>query len=180
MIDKYFSFLYEIISRDFEKSHSLLMQHLHGIPFYSIIPNDENRGEDGKKLRDIFNKERPNIGLSLCSDDPCTMLEMLIGLSFRMENELKGGAYEMPVKECFWTLINNLDLFWCNDDEFKKWPTPKLVSDRIKILLERWYERDGHGGLFPLKYKIMPVGKDQRQVEIWYQMSEWLLENFEF
>ena len=40
--------------------------------------------------------------------------------------------------------------------------------------VERRYKRSGEGGLFPLKN----AAKDQRKVEIWYQLSSYLLENY--
>ena len=39
-----------------------------------------------------------------------------------------------------------------------------------------WLFQDGFGGLFPLKH----AKKDQRKVEIWYQLQNWLMENYEF
>jgi hypothetical protein len=37
----------------------------------------------------------------------------------------------------------------------------------------RTYDRRGHGGLFPLQRS----NRDQRRVEIWYQLSEYLLQD---
>ena len=41
-------------------------------------------------------------------------------------------------------------------------------------MLAREYSDNGHGGLFPLKNPK----KDQRKVEIWYQMTEYINENY--
>ena len=40
----------------------------------------------------------------------------------------------------------------------------------IKRFLERAYNRSGRGGLFPIKRVL----KDQRRVEIWYQMMDYI------
>ena len=48
------------------------------------------------------------------------------------------------------------------------------VKAAVECLLERRYLEDGDGGLFPLKCPR----KDQRRVEIWYQMSAWVIENY--
>jgi hypothetical protein len=50
-------------------------------------------------------------------------------------------------------------------------------SEVMKILdriIERTYQRNGVGGLFPLKRDK----KDQRKVELWYQMNAYLIENY--
>lgn len=172
---KYLKFLDKIVGNHDE--YSLMLHRLHEIEFYSFVPNDDNRGEDGKKLREMFyNESGANMALSLCPAGPCSVLEMLIGLSIRMYNELEGTT-EVSVEECFWKLIDNLGLLWCNNYEY--YPPGdgvEEISYIINNLLERKYKRDGKGGLFPLEHS----NKDQRKIEIWYQMSEWLLENYIF
>ena len=50
----------------------------------------------------------------------------------------------------------------------------RIVDIKIRRILNREYHPDGDGGLFPL----MNPREDQRGVEIWYQMSAYLLEQF--
>ena len=46
------------------------------------------------------------------------------------------------------------------------------MDEILNIWLERRYDEDGKGNIFPLKDPI----KDQKTVEIWYQMQSYLLE----
>jgi hypothetical protein len=72
----------------------------------------------------------------------------------------------------FWELLNNLGLSeYANLDRIRS--SIKEINSILSTLNKREYEEDGYGGLFPLRNP----GKDQRKVEIWYQMSAYLLEN---
>jgi hypothetical protein len=163
-VDKYFQFLSDIVAGDYNTG--LLLRYLHKIEFYSLIPNDDNRGEDGKRLREIF---LDNSGESFhLPEEPCTVLEMFIGLAYRMENELKCGPHWLSVSECFWLFLKNLNLGWSDNDN------DAAVKEVISSFLERKYKRNGNGGIFPLKQ----THNNQKKVEIWYQMQEYLLENY--
>ena len=174
MNDDYFDFLSNIVNRGGGMyGCRQLLRHLYNVDFYSNIRNDDNRAEDGKKLREIFqdNRKGERISSSIFGK-PCTVLEMLIGLSFRMENELEHGPNRKDACECFWILLKNLNIDWCNDIEY--YYTNNSIERNINDLLERSYCRNGQGGLFPLERTT----KDQRDVEIWYQMQEYLIENY--
>lgn len=173
-MDRYFKFLCNIVKG--EIVFDLLLRHLHRIEYYSFVPNDDNRGEDGKRLRDIFLNEE-NSDLREMEDlGPCTVLEMLIGLSYRIENELEDGPAAMKAPSCFWMLINNLELEWVNNNAYVQEGGAYAIDEKISVLLDRKYSRNGHGGLFPLNH----TRNDQRNIEIWYQMQEYLLENYDF
>lgn len=172
---QYLDFLLNIIQGDRDYC-TLLLKHLHRIEFYSIVPNDDNRGEDGKKLRTIFERETGHKALSLCLNGPCSILEMLIGLAFRISNELEGGKNERSVEDCFWMMVDNLNLTWVDNFAYFQDGGNDAIGENIEKFLDRKYDRNGNGGLFPLKKSK----KDQRTVEIWYQMAEYLLENFDF
>lgn len=191
MKNKYFEFLSNLVG---DHEHNMLLRELHRIEFYSIVPNDDNRGEDGRRLREIFldgSMEPPSnnyqrryqeshTGSSSLQNDlplgPCTVLEMLIGVAIRMEFNLEGCPFEKTAAECFWIIINNLELDWCTDAEYLNHMANEIVREQIETLLDRKYDPNGEGGMFPL----MRPSRDQREVEIWYQMSEYLLENYEF
>jgi len=65
--------------------------------------------------------------------------------------------------------MENLDLKKYNDDR----PIPvKKVDDILDRVIHRKYKANGEGGFFPLK----ETNNDQRDVELWYQMSEYVLE----
>jgi len=177
MMSRYFEFLCDVVGRTYE--YHLLLEHLHGIEFYSLVPNDDNRGVDGECLRELYLDESMAWSASRrrTNEDslvgPCTVLEMLIGLAKRVEEDLLGSPFEHSTAECFWILIENLGLEWC-DDVWIEQHGAKEVDEKVMILLERRYSYDGDGGLFPLRM----AQKDQRRVEIWYQMSAWIIENY--
>ena len=169
----YFEYLVNIVGRAYE--YRDLLHCLHDITFYSWIPNDDNRGSDGEHLREMFLDEVGPHGSPSLPNRLCTVLEMLIGVAFRLEFDLVGGQYERPVSDWFWILVDNLGLERYDDVVFAL--TEEIdaeVREKVRILLERRYESDGNGGLFPLKRPQ----KDQRKVEIWYQMSAWVIQNY--
>jgi hypothetical protein len=166
--DLYLAWLYSQVGDVKERNKSLtyweLFRHMHNIEFVWIVPNDDNRVEDGRDLRHEWAEET---GISLGREWMnlgCSFLEMLIGLSRRLAFEADGHP---PV--WFWHLIKNLGLQECTDrsnyDHIE-------VEDRFNTVIYRTYDRNGRGGLFPLRYSR----KDQRYVELWYQMSAYLLE----
>jgi len=133
--------------------------------FVWLIPNDDNRVEDGRALRGDFLQDEeisfPDenwLGLG------CSFLEMAVALSRRLSFE--GGGIS---SEWFWVLMKNLDLQDCTDAA--QTPTQEVDSTLNRVIW-RTYEPDGHGGLFPL---TRPK-RDQRTVEIWYQLQAYLLE----
>lgn len=139
---------------------------LYNIEFRGGVPNDKNRAADGIRLRQAYS--------DTCSDNsPCTVLELLVALSIRMDYNLcEVGGPERPGK-WFLEMIDNLEL--------EKYPGWELEEDNvfknqfiIDRFLDRTYSRSGHGGLFPLNQ----ARRDQRRIEIWYQMMAYLDENY--
>ena len=166
--ESYLSWLYSQVGDVKERNKSLtywnLFRQMHSIEYIYLVPNDDNRAEDGRALRSEWAEE---CGVS---PDPvwlalgCTFLEMMIGLSRRLAFEGDGHP-----STWFWHLIKNLGLQSCTD----RYPYDRdEVDARINTVIWRTYDRDGHGGLFPLRR----ARKDQRNVELWYQMSAYLLE----
>jgi hypothetical protein len=151
--------------RDRRKTHWSLMRLLYTKEFVWLIPNDDNRLEDGRDLRMEFVDE-----LGLEDLDPnwmtigCSMLEMLIGLSRRLYFEEESNT----IDEWFWELIDNLGMRDV-DIDFDRHGTH---SERLDRVIWRTYRQDGSGGLFPLRYPEV----DQREVELWYQLCAYLLE----
>lgn len=134
--------------------------------FVWIIPNDDNRVEDGRDLRFEFLDER-----EIDEVDPdwmslgCSMFEMLIGLSRRLSFEDDGEACDW-----FWRLLENLGLSHLTDDMCDE-QAKRDINETLDNVIWRTYSPDGFGGLFPLE----STTRDQRDVEIWYQLSEYLL-----
>lgn len=151
-------------------SHWHLLQQLYTKEFVWIIPNDDNRLEDGRDLRLEFvrdtliyepNPEWWSIG--------CSMLEMLIALARRLEFET-----DIPTDKWFWKMLQNLGLLDYTDERqagggYSEGDVDAILDD----VIWRTYEPDGRGGLFPLE----DAQEDQRNVELWYQQSAYVIEN---
>jgi hypothetical protein len=145
---------------------------LHGINYIPIMKIDENRGNDGLQLRVDFMNIHGAYGSST-NRGPCTMLEFLVALASKM-NFLVGEEDDPRRTEWyFWRLIRNLGLRKLTDENWDLRHGEFFVEDAVDRVLNRHYESDGSGGLFPLNCPF----QDQRQVEIWNQMHAWLCEN---
>lgn len=151
-------------TKDRSRTHWKLLRQLYNTEFVWLIPNDDNRAEDGKLLRQRFIEDNKFIEVDPdWLDLGCSFLEMLVGLAQRLSFEADGTH-----RVWFWRLIENIGLTDCTDS--RRW-SPKEVEDKVNAVIWRTYSYDGHGGLFPLK----AASRDQREVEIWYQMSSYLL-----
>lgn len=147
-----------------------LMRALFTTEFVWFIPNDDNRVEDGRDLRHEFINEE-----GVVDPDPdwmtigCSFLEMLIGISRRLEFE---STWNSEASAWFWHLIGNLNLEGFNDKHLVTDEQRTYVAHVLETVIWRNYRDDGVGGLFPLR----DPHEDQRKVELWYQMSSYLLE----
>jgi hypothetical protein len=167
----YLNWLYSQIGsvklRNPSRTYWSLAKQLYTKEFVWIVPNDDNRLEDGRDLRPEFIDD-----CEISTIDPewmslgCSMLEMLVALSRRLS--FQDGRNP---RGWFWRLIENLDLVHCTDAKYDQ-----EIHDRVDAILEeiiwRTYHSDGRGGLFPLEHPK----RDQRDVEIWYQLSAYLIE----
>lgn len=173
--DPYFDWLCILVgvNGNYSKSnYKRLVGYLHSVEFKPKLAMDSNRGADGLQLRVEFMNEHGPWG-SATNRGPCTILEFLVALAKRMSFLTYGEVNHGQTAFYFWKMIENLGLSKVNDD---KWDTINgefFVEDAVWRINERVYQADGKGGIFPLKH---PSG-DQRNVEIWYQMNAWLLEN---
>lgn len=169
--EKYLVWLYSKVSsprsRDPSKRYWGLLRQLYCTEFVWLVPNDDNRVEDGRDLRyefinelDVGYQDREWLGLG------CSMLEMLLGLSRRLSFEADGEP-----RDWFWHILENVDLADYTDAVYDN-RAAKKVDETLNRIIFRNYDRDGHGGLFPLKH----ADKDQTKVEIWYQLSAYILE----
>ena len=172
--DPYFQWLCKKVGIPAKRKYERLAKELHMLIFKpgSAIETDANRANDGLQLRVEF-MERYGARGSSSNRGPCTMLEFLIGLAGRMAFIM--GEEGNPLHTCyyFWQMIENLRLMKLSDDWFEEGHGDFFVQEAVDRVLYRTYDRDGRGGLFPLR----EPKNDQRTVEIWYQMQEWLLES---
>lgn len=171
----YFEWLYNLIIREeCIPSYWLLAKHLHRREYYWFVPNDDNRGEDGKLLRDMF-VDQYNGPVPEWFDGPCSVFEMMVGLTIRMEEILSDPTIEDRTQEWFLMFLRNLGLIEYTDGNYPYPSCGLQVDEAIDMLLERTYSRTGRGGLFPLQGST----NDQTKVEIWYQLMEYLAQNYE-
>ena len=168
----YFEWLCELIdSRRFAKSLSRrkLLMHLHDIEFTWLVPNDDNRADDGIQLRRRFALAHNDVTLSRYILGPCSVLEMMVALANRCEESIMDDALVgNRTGQWFWGMIRSLGLNSMTDAKFDR----DYVDDVIARFLNRDYEPDGRGGLFTVKH----CNHDMRTVEIWCQLS-WYLDS---
>lgn len=155
-------------------SYWLLFNDLHSIEFVPYVEHDENRAADGIALRERYFEDQPWVGYETL-DGPCTVLEMLAALSERIDFEMSDPVVNIcqPAKY-FWEMISNLGLMPYSDDAYVELDGYYNVKAIIENFVERAYEPDGRGGLFPR----IGTTSDQRDVEIWYQMQGYLQDNY--
>ncbi|WP_458459263.1 hypothetical protein [Pseudobutyrivibrio sp.] len=171
----YFQWLCDMVHIDqIDKSYWILAKDLFGIEFYSLVEHDENRGYDGLELRDEYMSELgfPNY---ITIGGGCTVLEMLVALARRIDFETSNPYDENATDQTafwFWEMIDNLGLLIFDDDDYAENGGYYHVENIVSKWLNRDYSESGYGGIFPLNVYF----NDQREVEIWYQMSAYLAE----
>lgn len=168
----YLKWLYSLIGDVELKSPSRtywsLVRQLFKTEFVWVVPNDDNRVEDGRDLRYVF--------VDVTGVDPddkwwslgCSFLEMFVALSHHLEFE----DGRRKANKWFWRLMDNLDLEVYNDKNYTD-ESFSAINEILERVNFRQYQPDGSGGMFPLEYPT----KDQREVEIWYQLNAYLLEH---
>lgn len=171
--EEYFIWLYSQVGsvklRNRSRTHWSLLRDLHSKEFVWVVLNDDNRAEDGRLLRFEFlgdDKGWPKRETKLWLDLHCSMLEMMIALGRRLSFEAGGEP-----SVWFWHLIETLDLSQYTDRIYDE-ESSRKVDEILERVIWRTYGPDGAGGMFPLQNPQ----EDQTKVEIWYQLSAYLLE----
>lgn len=171
--DAYFEWLYSQIgavrNKNPARNYWHLCRKLYTTEFIWFVPNDDNRVEDGKELRRLFltsTRYHLDDPLNLFMDLGCSMFEMLVALA-----RMAAFESERSPVEWFWRFMHNLELDAYSDDLYEI-SIEEEVEEVLDRLNKREYERDGKGGLFPLRH----AREDQRDIELWYQLSSYLLE----
>lgn len=168
--ESYLNWLYSQVAsvrtRAKSRTYWKLLRALFTVEFQWIVPNDDNRLEDGRALRLEFLEAR-----GIRDADPawlqlgCSFLEVLVALSRRLSFET-----DETNAKWFWVMIENLGMeLWVDSKELCEAKVDRIVNQ----VIWRTYRPNGDGGLFPLKNPR----RDQRTVEIWYQLNEYLIEH---
>lgn len=139
-----------------------LMRILYQTEFIWVVRGDKNRAEDGCELRYDFLRETSYHKESEWFNTPCSIFEMLVAFAKRAEFQT-----DQSHKDWFWEFIENLEL-----DEYRQVSEDDatIVEEILHDFVWRTYDSSGYGGIFPLRWPK----RDQTEVEIWYQFSEYL------
>ncbi|ASR83349.1 hypothetical protein SEA_MEDIUMFRY_54 [Arthrobacter phage MediumFry] len=170
--DLYLEWLYKKAvggTRDANPARSFwqLAKQLYSTRFEWVVPNDDNRAEDGKSLRDEFVAENDIHDIDPdWMDLDCSMLEMLIALAGRASWESSGEPGDW-----FWHFLRTMEIDQYSDLRYSTHVKAE-IAHIVERIIYRKYGRNGAGGLFPLRNAI----KDQRTAEIWEQMALYLRE----
>jgi hypothetical protein len=161
------------------RHHRILLDVMYDTPFRwkDSIPRDADREADGRFLRKRFCDETgmraPSIWFG--TSWPASFLEVLVALAYSIEDSImydpeKGDR----TSTWFWEMLANADLDGFDDEKMLKdgMCAYYYVCEIEGKIMDRRYERNGQGGLFPLRKPAM----DQRDVEIWYQANAYMIE----
>lgn len=159
----YFEWLFNLVCKDRYSdriSFRKLLQYLHNVEFTYSIPKDSNRAADGVDLRYRFTSRQ-------CLWGPCSVLEMMIALAIRCEEDtMNDPRYGDRTAQWFWGMINSMELGGMTDANFDE----EYVANSVNRLLKRQYAPNGKGGLFTIRN----CQYDLRNVEIWHQLCYYL------
>lgn len=163
----YQNFIGRVTNKNPGSSYWMLARQLYRKQYTWTIRNDRNRGEDGKQLRHEFINacDIQDVEVNWLSL-PCSVLEMLIGLACRASFTADGAPGDW-----LWKFLRNLGIHSYNDRNYNVLVAEE-VDAVISRLLDRNYNENGVGGLFPLEN----ANKDQTKVELWSQLQVYLLE----
>lgn len=151
-----------------ESSYWALLSLLHEKPFRWVLARDENRALDGCGLREQFCTDvdmAPSLAEFL--EGPCSILEMMVALSIRCENDvMRDYEFGDRTSQWFWSMVVTLGLGKMDDCNFDE----DVVNDILERFMNREHSANGEGGLF----RIEETGLDARKLEIWFQMNWYL------
>lgn len=167
--EKYYKWLLKFICNIENRKYHYhkLLSHLHNSIFDYTLDMDSNREGDGINLRYRFLRDIGIRDSKFMSKEPCSVLEMLIALSLRCEEQIMDDPdMGNRTSHWFWGVIRSLGLISMDDYIFDKGYADTIINRFIN----REYKSNGEGGLFT----IPNCEKDMRDVEIWYQMCWYL------
>jgi hypothetical protein len=171
--ERYLDWLYDQVAlvktRTGARTFRSLFEQMHKTIFVAIISHDENRIADARDMRyEFLAKHENEQGDPNWMRAPCSMLELLVVLSRQLSFEMDDNT-----DAWFWHLVDVLNLEQFNDRKYNR-NAQEVVGATLDRVIWRTYEPSGEGGLFPLR----DPRRDQRKVELWYQLNAYLLEQF--
>lgn len=172
LISDYFEWLCEFAYQPniFPVSYKKLFKKLFSTEFiHQSI--DINRALDGVYLRYRYSDTE---GINEMEAEkefdifPCTVLEALIALALRCEDDIMGDtAYGDRTGQWFWEMLSSIGLSKYNDDNYDEEEVDRLID----MFLYRNYGPNGEGCAFRSS-----DGEDMRNIDLWYQMQRHLID----
>lgn len=169
----YFKWICSIIFPDENLRNNYLhvLNVLYNTQFEYIIALDENRQEDGIDLRYHFSyacKIPLEIIRSNFDNDRCSVLEMMVALAKRCEDDIMSDLkHGDRTNEWFWLMFCNLglnnynDMFWNANAYYE-------IEEILRRFMHREYNSNGsNGGLFICSDNSY----DLRTMQLWDQMG---------
>lgn len=164
--DAYLDWLLLTLHADhFDEDSRLLLIHLHLLEWYSVLPKDISREEDGKNIRVRFMRDTDFINYDAI-EGPCTVLECLFGIAERMDFFCTPPEDQSMAWLYLWHLLDNGNILG-NGVDIRK------IDTAVDRIMSRTYSVKGKGGLFPLRN----ASANQLGIELWYQMSSYIEEH---
>jgi hypothetical protein len=169
MWNDYYHWLVDLLNNDYLKeNYSHLLGALFDTEFTWSVDYDSNRASDGLHLRKEFAAQSHYI---LSSDRGCSVLEMLIAMCKKCDEEL---MYDPDLGDrtgqWFWMILVNLGLDIYDDLAYD----PDSVRTIVERFLDRDYEKNGFGGPFYVCDSMC----DFRDTDLWLQLNLYLHERF--
>lgn len=175
----YFDWMMEKVENSYEPggagTHRLLLRRLHELEFYTVLPRDEDRIQDGLDMREDYSNDCRIIPWDDAERySPCSMLEIMVSMCWRFEtNVMSNDLYGNRFGKWFWMMIENCGLSFLNDRSYT-YDADNYVAAVMRRICDRSYEANGDGSFFPLRE---PRG-DMRKTDLWYQLQWYVTENF--
>jgi len=162
--ERYFQWMYDLVCPG--QSYRKLFRGLYSREFTWDLEMDRNRAADGVDLRYRF-AYLNRLNHVPKENDPCTVLEMMIALAIRCEDQIMTDPESGDrTGKWFFEMVDSLGLRQMNDDRYDE----EIVDTTVSSFLSRSYSPDGTGGLF----RVPDCPKDMRNMEIWYQLMWYL------
>lgn len=156
-------------------TYNNLFDCLFNIEYSYDIWQDENREADAQEMLNewLHNERMSRYDLSWRT---CSVLEVMMALAERMSYIASGAVDDNRPSYWFWRMIENIGFDIYTDDVWNSMDGDLNVERDISAMMNHEIEPDGRGGLFPLR----DSKNDQRCIELWYQMNNWMVENVKF
>lgn len=135
---------------------------MNDIPFRYFVMDDENRMEDGLRLRDEYMYENnldETVAMPVWPFDRhrASVFEVLVGIVLRMDDQ----GFDMRRDSWMHMFLENLGINEHNKQDVG------FVRNAVNRFVERRYDPDGYGGLFQCL-----SGADMSRLSIFDQMVE--------